>query len=112
MARPLARGSANLTQLLREHPHVDRQKLRQLLKRVTSADSATANEVPSPAQKKAARAISVFYEQLETPTHLGLCSTNDNFIDLKGGLTYPYRHRLTIFATNTYSGIQTKVITP
>ena len=57
----------NLTQLLREHPHVDRQKLRQLLKRVTSAGSATANELPSPAQKKAARALFRFLsEQLET----------------------------------------------
>ena len=57
----------HLTELLREQPHIDRQKLRQLLKRVTSADSANANELQSPAQKKAARALFRFLrEQLET----------------------------------------------
>ena len=60
------RTRKHLTELLREQPHIDRQKLRQLLKRVTSADSANANELQS-AQKKAARALFRFLrEQLET----------------------------------------------
>ena len=60
-----------LTQLLHEHPQIDRQKLRQLLKRVTSTGAISDHESPSPAQKQAARALFRFlrvqFEISETP---------------------------------------------
>jgi ribosome-associated protein len=56
-----------LTRLLREHPHVDRQKLRQLLKNATNTGSVLQNEPPNPAQKKSARALFRFLrDQLDT----------------------------------------------
>ena len=54
-----------LTQLLTEHPHIDRQKLRQLIKRAKANDTAT-NPAPSPADKQASRVLFRFLrEQLE-----------------------------------------------
>ena len=56
-----------LTLLLQEHPSIDRQKLRQLLKNATTTGSVLQNEPPNPAQKQSARALFRFLrDQLDT----------------------------------------------
>lgn len=57
-----------LTQLLTEHPHIDRQKLRQLLKRVTTGGSKNSETDASPANKQASRALFRFLREQLDPT--------------------------------------------
>lgn len=53
----------SLTQLLTEQSHIDRQKLRQLLKRVTASQPKTGESEPSNTNKQASRALFLFLRE-------------------------------------------------
>jgi len=53
----------SVTQLFHEYPHIERQKLRQLLKRVSSIGTLSKLDSQAPAQKQAARALFRFLRE-------------------------------------------------